>query len=104
PPELHHPLWPEADQAPEPDELRAHLALELVDLGEAPCLHELLQARLDRRPDAAPFAHPAPANEVCHRRGCPADELGCAPVGTDAEAVRTGEIEQCSQGLEALGD
>jgi hypothetical protein len=52
-PDLDRALRGEPEQPPEADELRPHLALELVELLDPPGLDELLQTRLDARPDAA---------------------------------------------------
>ena len=103
-PEVDHPLRPEADEAAEPDQLRLHLVLQLVDLGQPAGLDELLQARLDRGADAAQLAHPAQPHELRDGRRGRAHELGRAPVGTHAVAVRTREIEQPRERLQPLGD
>ena len=52
-PDLDHPLRADAEEAAEPDELRPHLLLELVELRDAARLDELAQAPGDARPDPA---------------------------------------------------
>src|SRR5206468_11863940 len=52
PAERDHPLRAEADEAPQRDELRLDLALELLELGETAGGDELVEACGDPRPDA----------------------------------------------------
>ena len=54
--DLEHPLARDAEEPPEPDELRRDLALELVQLGDLAGLDELAQPPLDPRPDPAQLA------------------------------------------------
>src|SRR5207248_1107754 len=73
-PEVGHALRPEAGQAPEPDELGLHLALELVDLGQAARLDELAQPQLDCGPDPPQLPHAAVPDELADGCGRRADQ------------------------------
>ena len=52
----HRLLRPDSEVAPEADEVGLHFALELLQLGDLAGLDELLQPRLDARPDPAELA------------------------------------------------
>ena len=78
--------------------------LELVELGDAPRLDELDQARLDRGPDASQVPDATAADELAHRGRRRAQQLGRPAIRTDAVVARTGEVEQRREPLELLGD
>jgi hypothetical protein len=81
PPDLDHPLRPDPEKAPEPHELRLHLLLQLVELGDRPRADELGQARSDPRTDAAQLLDATGGDEVGDRRFGLADRLRRAAVG-----------------------
>ena len=51
--QLDHPLWLQAEEPAEPDELGPDRSLELVQLCDRTRLDQLLEAGRDSRPDAA---------------------------------------------------
>src|SRR5580765_2922314 len=102
--ELDHALRAESDQAAESDQLGLHLGLQLVDLGQAARLDQLLQPCLDRWPDASQLPHPPLPDELGDRGRRRADQLGSTPVRAHAVATRSCEIEQRRERLQPLCD
>ena len=103
-PDLGRPLRPEAEQPPEPDQLRRDLALQLVELCDPPRLDQLLQPRLDPRADPAQLAHAPRPDEIGDRRLRLADHLGRAPVRPRRVGVRPREVEERRERLEPVRD
>ena len=103
-PDLDRPLRPEAEQPPEADQLRRDLALQLVELCDPPRLDQLLQPRLDPRPDPAQLAHAPRPDEIGDRRLRLADHLGRAPVRPRRVGVRARELEERRERLEPVRD
>ena len=97
-------LRAEPDEAAEADELRLHLALELVELGDRPGLDELAEASGDPWPDPAELLHAAGADELVDRRLRLADRLGCPAVGARGVGAGARKVEQRRKRLQALGD
>ena len=104
PPDLEHPLRRDADEAPEADELRLHLPLQLLELGDRAGLHQLGQARGDAGADPAQLLHPAGAHELGDGRPCLPHRLGGAAVGARGVALGAGQLEQDGERLQPLGD
>ncbi len=102
--ELDHALRRQPDEPAEADQLRPHLALQLVELRDPPRLDELAQPRLDRRPDPAQLPDAPGPDELGDRRRRRPDQLGRPPVRAHAVEARAGEIEQRREALESLGD
>ncbi len=103
-PDLDHSLRADAEQPPEADQLRLHLALELVELRDRARLDQLAEACGDARPDPAELLHPSRAHELADRRPRLADRLGSAAVGARRVAARAGQLEQGCERLQSLGD
>src|SRR5581483_1036159 len=91
--DLHRLAGADPEVAAEPDEVRLHLALELLELRDLPGLDELLQAALDPPADPAQLAHAARA-----------DQVGRAPVRTRRVGIRARQLEQRRERLEPLRD
>src|SRR5205807_9677230 len=102
--ERHHPLWAQADEASERDELRLDLALELFELAEPPGGDELLEAPLDARTDPAQLACAAGPHQLCDRGTRLADQLGRAPVCARRVVAGACELEQGGVRLQRLRD
>ena len=85
--DLGHPRRPDADQPPEPDELRRQLGLELAQLGDLAGLDQLAQAALDAGADAGELAHASAPDELGDRRRRRAHQLGRASVGAHARTA-----------------
>ena len=102
--DLHHPLRPDAQVAPEPDELWLHLSLELVQLRDASGLDELLQACGDARSDSTQLLHPPGGDEVRDRRLRLTDRLRRPPVCARGVVAGARKVEQPREGFELLGD
>ena len=79
--DLEHPPDGDAEEAPEPGELRRDLALELLQLRDLAGFDQLSEPALDSRPDPTQLAHSALPDEVGDRRRRGADQVGCPPVG-----------------------
>ena len=103
-PDLDHPLRPDAEEATEPDELGLHLAFELVELRDAAGLDELAQARRDPRADPSQLLDAPGGDELGDRRLRLADRLRRSPIRARRVEARAGEIEQCREALQLLGD
>ena len=102
--DLDHPLRPDAEEATKPDELGLHLAFELVELGDATGLDELAQARRDPRADPSQLLDAPCGNELGDRRLRLADRLRRSPIRARRVEARAGEIEECRETLQLLGD
>ena len=102
--DLDEALRPDPEEPAEPDQLRLDLALELVQLRDRPRLDELLQPRLDARPDAAELTRAALANELRDGRGSRTDQLRRPAVRTGRVVAAAGEVEQPGKGLQPLRD
>ena len=104
PPDLEHPLRPDAEEAPEADELRLHLPLQLLELGDRAGLHQLGQARGDPGADPAELLHAAGAHELGDGRPRLPHRLGGAAIGARGVALGAGQLEQDGERIEPLGD
>ena len=102
--ELGHPRRAHPDEAAEAHELRLHLALELLELGDPSGLDQLLQACCDSRSDTTQLLNPLSADELVDRRPRLADRLRRATVRTGRVTPRVGEVEEHGEGLQPLGD
>ena len=102
--ERDHALRPETDEAPECDELRLDLALELLQLDEPAGRDELRQPALDAGPDAAQLARTPGPDEILDRDARLADELGGAAICAHRVVPGAGQVEQCRIGLQGLRD
>ena len=102
--ERDHVTRPEPDDPPERDELGRELRLELAELGDLTCLHQLTELLLDPRPDATQLADAAGADELCGRSRERPDQLGGAPVGARSVRARARELEQRREELQPIGD
>ena len=88
--DLAHPVGPDPEQAPQRHELGFHRALELVELGDPPCLGKLPDARADPWPDAPELADATTQRELCDRGPGLPDGLGGAAVGAGGVVARAG--------------
>jgi hypothetical protein len=102
--DLDHPFRPDAEEPSEPDQLRLHLALELLELGDASRLDELAQARGDAGPDPAQLLDPAGGDELGDRRLRLANRLGGAAICTRRVVAGARQVEEGCERLELLGD
>src|SRR5262249_36193776 len=88
----------------EADQLRAQLALELVELRDPAGLDELLESRRDPGSDPAKLTDAPGADELVDGDRRLAHGLGRAAVGPRGVRARAGEVEQRRERLEAIGD
>ena len=97
---------PRADPevAPETDQIRGELPLELLELLHSAGLDQLAQPRLDAAADAPQVAYAASLDELGDRCRRAADRLGRAPIRAGRVGVRLGELEQRGVRLEPVGD
>ncbi len=103
-PDLHHPLRTHSQEAAEPDQLGLNLALELVELGDATCLDELLQAAGDAGADPPQLLHAAGGDELRDRRLGLANRLRGPAICARRVVARSGKVEQARECLELLCD
>jgi hypothetical protein len=102
--DLDHALRSHAEEASEPDQLGLHLALELVELGDAARLDELAQSSRDPRADPAQLLDAAGRDELGDRRLRLADRLGRAAVRARRVVAAARQVKQARERLELLGD
>ena len=76
--DMNCPLRGEAEHAPESDESRIELRLEIAELRDLAGLDQLAQLRLDSRANAAHVAYTTRADKLCDRCWRGANEL-CGP-------------------------
>ena len=103
-PELDHPLRPDPEEAAEADELRPHLAVQLVQLRDPAGLDQLAESPGDARPDAAQLLHPALAHQRRDGRLRLADRLRSAAVCPGRVVPGARELEQRGERFQAVGD
>ena len=104
PSELDRAPGAESEVAPEADEIRRELALELLQLADLAGLDELAQPRLDPRADPPQLADPSGPHELAHGRRGAADHLGRAAVRAGRVRAGVAELEQRRQRVQAIGD
>src|SRR4029453_9633318 len=80
PSELHRALRPQPQVAPQADEIRRDLALQLRQLGDRARLDALAQPRLDPRSDPAQVARPPCPHQRRDREWRIADGVGGAAI------------------------
>ena len=102
--DLEHALDRDAEEAPEPGELRRDLALELLQLGDLAGLDQLDQPPLDPRPDPAQLAGAALAHELGDRRRGRPDQVGRAAVRPRCVRACARQLEQRGELVEASSD
>ena len=102
--DLEHALDRDAEEAPEPGQLRRDLALELLQLGDLAGLDQLDQPPLDPRPDPAQLAGAALAHELGDRRLGRPDQVGRAAVRPRCVRARACQLEQRGELVEASSD
>ena len=101
---MNCPLRGEAEHAPESDESRIELRLEIAELRDLAGLDQLAQLRLDSRANAAHVPHTTRADKLCDRRWRGANEL-CGPqVRAHCERGRFGELQQRREQYESVGN
>ena len=93
-----------AEEAPETDELRLDLSLELPRVRDLSRLDELAQAGFEPRPDPAELAHAPVSHELGDGCGQRPDHVGGAPIRADDVVRRACEVEQRRVPLERIGD
>ena len=98
-----HPLRRDSEHAAEPDELRPHLAPQLVELDDRPGVRELAQSRGDPGTDPAELLRPPLPRELEDRRGRVANRPGGPPVGARGVGRGAGQVQQPGERLETLG-
>src|SRR5439155_14690957 len=79
--DLDHPLRADAEKPGETDELGLHLALQVVELGDAAGLDELTQATGNAWADPAQFLDATRCHELGDRRPRLANRLRGPPIG-----------------------
>jgi hypothetical protein len=102
--DLDHALRPDPEEAPEPDQLGLHLALELVELRDAPGLDELAEACGDTGADAAQLLHTPGGDELGDRRLRLADRLRSSPIRTRGVVAGVREVQQARERFQLLRD
>ncbi len=103
-PDLEHSLRADAEQPPEADQLRLHLALELVELRDRARLDQLAEAGGYARSDPAELLHASGPDELGHRCLGLSHGLGRAPVRARRVAPGAGQVEEDGERLQALRD
>ena len=85
-----------------------HIDRKTTDLADSvwrePVANYTSQTRFDAGADPAQLTRAARAHELGHRDRRGADRLSSAAVGASGVRVRLGELEQCSERAEAVGD
>src|SRR6202040_736864 len=94
----------DAEEAAETDELRLHSTLKLVELGDAPGVDELAQARCDPGADPPQLLYAVFGDELRDRRLRLADGLGRSSICARGVETRAGEVEEHSESVQLLGD
>ena len=102
--DLHHSFRSDPEEAPEPDELRLHLAFELFELRDVSGLDKLAKARGDAGADAAQLLNPSRGDELGDRRLRLADCLRGSPIRSRRVVAGARQVEEARERLELLGD
>ena len=102
--DLHHALGPDAEEAAKPDQLRLHVALELLQLRNPPGFDELVETPGDTRPDPPQLLDSAGRDELRDRRLRVADRLGRAAVCARRVMPGARQVEQARECFQLLGD